>query len=170
MYTIWEIETQNLWFTRMPSQGEVGGQRCLLVLAFMCFLWNNLWSVSRYIMGPFSGWWRQGGNGQHYLAAHIWKYRSGIGDHRFKFFMDLLPNYTLFTNLSILFIGYLLIEDVTLNLWKVKKIMQHRLMPVWDDILTPMIFWPPLRYFDLPIIINDKVLFAFYIYLIEYVI
>ena len=104
MYTIWETETQNIWFTQMPSQGEVGGQIFLLVLAFMGFLWNNLWSVSRYIMGPFSGWWRQDGNGQHYLAAPIWKYRSGTGDHRFKFFLDLLPNYTFYTNLSILFI------------------------------------------------------------------
>ena len=104
MYTIWEIETPNLWFTQMLSQGEVGGQWFLLVLAFICFLWNSLCPVSNYIMGPFSGWLRQGGNGQHYLAAPIWKYSSGIGDHRFKFFMDLLPNYTFYTNLSILFI------------------------------------------------------------------
>ena len=34
----------------------------------------------------------------------IWKYRSGIGDHRFTFFMDLFPNYTFYTNLTILFI------------------------------------------------------------------
>ena len=27
MYTIWEIETQNLWFTQMPSQGEMEGQK-----------------------------------------------------------------------------------------------------------------------------------------------
>ena len=134
MYTIWEIITPNLWFTQMPCRGEVGVKRFLLVLALMCFLWNNLWSVSRYIIGPFSGWCRQGGNGQHYLAAPIWRYRSGSGDHRFKFLMDMLPNYTFYTNLSILFIGYLLIEDVTslmtLNLWKVQKITQHRLMPV----------------------------------------
>ena len=45
-------------------------------------------------------------------------------------------------------------------------------VPVWDDILTPtifwprgqnivMIYWPPLRYFDPPVIINNKVLFSF---------
>ena len=96
----------------LPNE-KWGVKRFLLVLALMCFLWNNLWPVSRYIIGPFSGWWRQGGNGQHYLAAPIWIYRSGIGDHRFTFFMDLLPNYAVYTNLSILFIGYLLIEDVT---------------------------------------------------------
>ena len=134
MYTICEIETPNLWFTQMPSRGEVVVIRFLIVLALMCFLWHNLWSVSRYIMGPFSGWWRPGGNGQRYLAAPIWIYRSGFGDHRFNFFMDLLPNYTFYTNLSILFTGYLFIEDVaslmTFNVLKVQKIMQHRLMPV----------------------------------------
>ena len=45
-------------------------------------------------------------------------------------------------------------------------------VPVWDDILTPtifwplgqnivMIYWPPLRYFDPLVIINNKVLFSF---------
>ena len=86
MYTICEIETPNLWFTQMPSRGEVVVIRFLIVLALMCFLWHNLWSVSHYTMGPFSGWWRQGGNGQRYLAAPIWIYRSGFGDHRFNFF------------------------------------------------------------------------------------
>ena len=53
--------------------------------------------------------------------------------------------------------------------------------PVWDDVLTPTIFWPrgqnivtiywpPLRYFDPPIVINEKVIFFLYIYLIKYVI
>ena len=136
MYTICEIETPNLRFTQKPSQGEVGGQNmfaCLSIYVF--FFLNNLWSVSRYIMGPFIGRWRQGRNGQHLLAAPIWQYRSGIGDHQFKIFTDLLPNYTFYTNLSILFIGYLFIENVTslmtFNLGKVQKIMQHRLMPVW---------------------------------------
>ena len=35
----------------------------------MCFLWNNLWSVCRYVMGPFSGWWKLGGSGLWYLTA-----------------------------------------------------------------------------------------------------
>ena len=63
MYTAWEIETQNLWLTQMTSQAPV------------CFLWNNLWSVSRYlwsvsryIMGPFSGWWRLVGGESQYLT------------------------------------------------------------------------------------------------------
>ena len=51
-------------------------------------------------MGPLSGRWRQGGNDQQCLAAPIWKYRSGFGDHRFTFFLDLLPNYTFYTNLT----------------------------------------------------------------------
>ena len=63
-------------------------------------MWNNLWSVSRYVMGPLSGWWRQSGNDQQCLAAPIWKYRSGFGDHRFTFFIDLRPNYTFYTNLT----------------------------------------------------------------------
>ena len=48
----------------------------LLLLAPMCFLWNNLWSVCRYRMGPFSGWWSLGGNDQQNLVAPVWKYRS----------------------------------------------------------------------------------------------
>ena len=63
-------------------------------------MWNNLWSVSRYVMGPLSGRWRQSGNDQQCLAAPIWKYRSGFGDHRFTFFIDLRPNYTFYTNLT----------------------------------------------------------------------
>ena len=87
MYTIWEIETPNLWFTRCLPKEKWEVKRFLLVLVLMCFLWNNRWSVSRYIMGPFSGWWRQGGNGQHYLAAAIWIYvgqESVITDSNFS--------------------------------------------------------------------------------------
>ena len=68
------------------------------------------------------------------LTAPIWKCMSGIGDHRFTFLMDLLSNYTFYTNLTLFPITRFLIEDVTslivFNLWKVEKIMQHRLMPV----------------------------------------
>ena len=53
------------------------------------------------------------------------KCMSGIGDHRFTFLIDLLPNYTFCTNLTTLSIGYLLREDVTslitFNSWKVGK-------------------------------------------------
>ena len=72
----------------------------LFVLASTGFLWNNLWSVSRYVMGPLSGRWRQKGNDQQCLTAPIWKYRSVFGDHRFTFFIDLRPNYTFYTNLT----------------------------------------------------------------------
>ena len=134
MYTAWEIETQNLWLTQMPSQGGVGGQKIFSCLCAYMFLWNDLWSASRYIMGSFSGWWRLVGRTSPVSNPPIWKCRSGIGDHRLPFFMDLLPNYTFYTNLTFLFIGYLLTEDViiviTFNLYKVEKIMQHRLMPV----------------------------------------
>ena len=106
----------------------------LLVFAPICFLWNNLWSVSCYIMRPFSGWWRLVGRTSPVSNPPIWKCRSGIGDHRFPFFMDMLPNYTFYTNLTSLFIGYLFTEDVTsmitFNLWKVEKIMRPRLMLV----------------------------------------
>ena len=126
MYSAWQIETPNLWLTQMPSQGGVGGQRFLLVFAPMCFLWNNLWSVSHYIMGSFSGWWRLVGRASPVSNPPIWKCRSGLGDHRFPFFMDLLSNYTFYTNLTFLFIGYLFTGDVTsmitFNWWKVEKI------------------------------------------------
>ena len=106
----------------------------LLVLAHIGFLWNNLWSVSRYVMWQFSGRWRLGGNDQQCLAAPIWKYRSGIGDHRFTFFIDLLPNYTFYTNLTNIVHWVVAYRDVahliTLNLGKLEKIMQNRLMPV----------------------------------------
>ena len=32
MYTMWEVETQNLLLTEMPSQGEIGGLKM-----FACF-------------------------------------------------------------------------------------------------------------------------------------
>ena len=82
MYRAWEIKIQNLWLTQMASQGGVWGQK---IFACLCFLWNNLWSVSRYIMGPFSGWWRLEGRTNPVSNPPIWKCRSGIGDRRFPF-------------------------------------------------------------------------------------
>ena len=88
-------------------------------------LWNKLWSVSRYMMGPLSGRWRLCGNDQQCLAAAIWKYRSGFGDHRFTFFIDLLPSYKFYTNLTNIVHWVVFDKDVghliTLNLGKVKK-------------------------------------------------
>ena len=76
-------------------------------------------------MGPLSGWWRLCGNDQQGLAAPIWKYRSGFGDHRFAFFIDLLPNYTFYTNLTNIVHWVVVYKDVahlmTLNLGKVEK-------------------------------------------------
>ena len=109
----------------MPSQRVMGGRKILLVLAHIGFLWNELWSVSRYVRGRPSGWWRLCGNDQQCLAAPIWKYRSGFGDHRFTFFMDLFPNYTFYTNLTNIVYWVVVDRDVphliTLNLGKVEK-------------------------------------------------
>ena len=104
MCATWEIKTQ-IYGLHICLPKEKWGQIFLLVFAPMCFLWNNLWSVSRYVME--AGW--EGPSLS--LTAPIWECRSRIGDYRFTFFMDLLPNYTFYTNLTILFIGYLLIED-----------------------------------------------------------
>ena len=84
----------------MTSQGGVEGQNILLVLAPICFLWNNLWSVCRFITGPISGCSSQNGTSQQHLTAPIRKCMSGIDDHRFTFLMDLLSNYTFYTNLT----------------------------------------------------------------------
>ena len=76
-------------------------------------------------MGPVSGRWRLCGNDQQCLAAPIWKYRSGFGDHRFTFFIDLLPNYTFYTHLTNIVHWVAVYRDVahmiTLNLEKVEK-------------------------------------------------
>ena len=134
VYATWETEPKHLGFTQMTFQGVVEGQNILLILSPICLLWNNLWSVCRYIIGPVSGCSSQDGTSQQHLAAPIRKYMSGIGDHRFTFPMDLLSNYTFYINLTIFSIRRLLIEDVTslmvFNLWKVEKITQHRLMLV----------------------------------------
>ena len=100
LFIIWEIETNICGLHRCLPMEKWEVERFLPVLALMGFLWNKLLSVSRYIMRLFSGWWRLGGNDRQYLAAPIWKCMSGIGDHRFTFFMDLLPNYTFYTNLN----------------------------------------------------------------------
>ena len=121
-------------------------------LAHTVFLWNNLWSVSRYIMGSFSGWWRLCGNDQQYLAAPIWKYRSGFGDHRFTFFIDLLPNYTFYTNLTNIVYWVVTYRDVahliTLNWGKVEK----KYAKSFDAGLTAARVAPlPLTHWDLMI-------------------
>ena len=69
MCASWEIEHQNLGFSQMIYQGGVEGQiLCfLLILVPMWFLWDNLWSVFPYIMGPFTGCSSQDGKGQHHL-------------------------------------------------------------------------------------------------------
>ena len=100
MYTIRDMVSHIYGFHRCLPNEKWEVERFLLVLVLIGFLWNNLWSVSRYIMGSFSGWWRLGGDDLRYLAAPIWKCRSGFGDHRFIFFIDLFPNYTFYTNLT----------------------------------------------------------------------
>ena len=101
VYATCKIEPQNLGFTQMTSQGGVEDQNILLILAPICFLWNNQWSVCRYITGPMSGCSGQDGTSQQNSTAPIRKWISGIGDHQFTFLMDLLSNYTFYTNLTI---------------------------------------------------------------------
>ena len=90
-----------------------------------CAQYERYKSVSRYIMGPLSGRWRLCGNDQQCLAAPIWKYRSGFGDHRFTFFIDLLPNNIFYTNLTNIVHWVVVYKDVayliTLNLGEVEK-------------------------------------------------
>ena len=50
-----ETEPKTLGFTKMTFQGVVEVQNILLILAPICFLWNNLWSVCRNITGPITG-------------------------------------------------------------------------------------------------------------------
>ena len=148
MYTIWEIETQNLWLTQMPSQGEMADRKIFVCLSTYRLLWNNLWSVSRYVMGPLSGRWRQSGNDQQCLAAPIWKYRSGFGDHRFTFFIDLRPNCTFYTNLTNIVHWVVAYRDVAhlvrLNLGK----SWEKSAKSFDAGLSPWtsgkIQWPPI--------------------------
>ena len=117
-----------------------GRLNILLILAPICFLWNNLWSVCRYITGPISGCSSQDGASQQHMTAPIWKCMSGSGDHRITFLMYLLWNYTFYTNLTIFSITRLLTDDVTnlivFNLWEVGKIMQHRLSSIRFLITT----------------------------------
>ena len=111
VHATWEIEPPNLGFTQMTSQGGVIKIFCLSLHLYA--FWNNLWSVYRYITRQISGCWSQDGTSQQHLTAPIGICMSGIGDHRFTYLMDLLSNYTLYTNLTIFSISILLIEDVT---------------------------------------------------------
>ena len=105
MYATCEIEPKNFGFTQMTSRGAAEGQIILLVLARVCFSWNNQWLL---YSGPFSGCLRQDGKGQQYITVPIWKCMSGIGVHRFTFLIDFLSNYAFYTNLTSLSIGWLL--------------------------------------------------------------
>ena len=113
MFTIWEIKPKIYGLCRCLPKEKWEVERVLLFLAHTVFLWNNLWSVSRYIMGSFTGCWRLCGNDQQCLAAPIWKYRSGFGDHRFTFFIDFIPNYAFDTNLTNIAHWVVTYRDVT---------------------------------------------------------
>ena len=56
---------------------------------------------------------------------------------RCKFFMDLLPNYTFYSNLSILFIRYLLIEGVT-SLMTFNAGLTHAIVEMWLHEYVPV--------------------------------
>ena len=125
MYTIWKIETQNLWFTQMPSQRVMGGRKifaCLSTYRLFCGTTSGQLVVISWGHSVADG---DCGNDQQGLAAPIWKYRSGFGDHRFAFFIDLLPSYTFYTNLTNIVHWVVVYRDVahlmTLNLGKVEK-------------------------------------------------
>ena len=90
MYTIWDMVSHIYGFHRCLPKEKWEVKRFLLVLVPIGILWNNLWSVSRYIMGSFSGWWRLGGDDLRYLAAPIWKCRSGSPIHIFHRFVSKL--------------------------------------------------------------------------------
>ena len=88
--------------------------------------WKDQRNMEVYItINRTNGRWRLCGNDQQCLAAPIWKYRSGFGDHRFTYFVDLLPNYTFYTNLTNIVYWVVVYRDVahliTLNLGKVEK-------------------------------------------------
>ena len=145
MYTAWEIKTKIWGSHRQLPKEEWEINICRLSWYQCAFLRNNLWSFCRYIMGPFSGWWRLGGKCQQHLTAPILKCMSAIRDDRFTFLMDLLPNYIVYTNLTIFSIGYLLIEDVTslitFNLSKPEINIQHRFIPVcsiWNSVILDL--------------------------------
>ena len=114
-------------FTQMTSQGGMEGQNILLILALLCFSWNNLWSVCRYI--PFTGCSSQDGMSQQHLAAPIWKCMSGIGDRPLFFLMDLLSNNTFYTNLTIFSIRRLPIR-------RCDKIDSVQFMKSWENYAT----------------------------------
>ena len=104
MYKTWKIEPINLWFTQMPTQGGVGGQNIFACLSTnVLFVEHPVVSLSLYT-GAIQWLMEPSGKDQLVSNPPIWKHRSGIGDHRFTFFMDLFPNYTFYTNLTILFI------------------------------------------------------------------
>ena len=118
---------------RLKSRVETDGfpRKSRRLKYFACLgtyvlLWNNMWSVCHYVIGPFGGWWRLGGSGK---PSPFQKCMLGIGVH----LVDLLPNYTFYTHLTILSIGYFLVKDVKImwhdTLLKVEKSMQHRLTP-----------------------------------------
>ena len=91
------------------------------LFAPMCFLWNNLWSGCRYVMGPFSGWLGGGGGGGlWYLTTSLWKCVRNRWSP-IHIFVDLLPNYTLYTNLAMLSIEYLLRCDKPSNVQFMKS-------------------------------------------------
>ena len=105
-YTTWKMKIQKLGFKQISVvwEGVVG-------VKIFCLFWHPCVSCGKPVVSlslynrPINGWWRLGGKGQPYLTTPIWKCMSGIGDHRFTFLMDLLPNYTFYTDPTILSIG-----------------------------------------------------------------
>ena len=127
MYTAWEIEIQNLWLTQMPSQGGVGVKRCLLVFALKCFLWNNLWSVSRYIMGSFSACLMEAGRNPFENVGQ----ESVITDSHFSWISSQITHFTqVWFFVHWIFAYRRCDKHDNVQFMKSLENMQHRLMPV----------------------------------------
>ena len=99
----------------MTSQGRVEGQNILLILAPICFLWHNLWSVCHYITGPISGCsgedgtrmgrggWDEDGTGQQHLTAPLTTFSTAFSWQKmlafwFNFHWSMFPGVRLPTS------------------------------------------------------------------------
>ena len=93
VYATWEIEPQNLDSTQMTSQGGVESQNILLILARICFLWNNIWSLyngaNQWLLEP--GWDETTTFNRSHLKMHVRNRWSPIHiSHGFAFKLHIL--------------------------------------------------------------------------------
>ena len=88
----WEIEPKNVGFTQMTSQGGVKGQIFRLSWFLCVFLWNNLWSVCRYITGQITGCLSQDGTVNNIKQLPVVENvcQESVIDHQLTFLVGLL--------------------------------------------------------------------------------